>query len=109
MNKNRSNLDPALIEDIIQVILSIKGCEKVVLYGSRANGCATKVSDIDIAVFGPDWSSQDINRAKFALDEQVQTPLKFDVVNYYELTKEPLKENIKNEGIIIYESTTDPR
>ena len=30
------------------------------------------------------------------------TPLSFDILNFNELTKEKLIENIKNEGIIIY-------
>lgn len=42
-------------------------------------------------------------QAKVTMDiEEVNTPLSFDILNFNELTKEKLIENIKNEGIIIY-------
>ena len=34
--------------------------------------------------------------------EEINTPLSFDILNFNELTKEKLIENIKNEGIVIY-------
>ena len=39
---------------------------------------------------------------KYKEIEEVNTPLSFDILNFNELTKEKLIENIKNEGIIIY-------
>ena len=34
--------------------------------------------------------------------EEINTPLSFDILNFNELTKQKLIENIKNEVIVIY-------
>ena len=42
-------------------------------------------------------------QAKVAMDiDKINTPLSFDILNFNELTKEKLIENIMNEGIVIY-------
>jgi len=98
------DLDKQLLEKIVNLILSHKKPEKVVLFGSRAEGSSKKTSDIDIAVFAKDWTSRDFNIVKNCLEEEIATPLKFDVVNFYGLTKESLKTNILKKGRVIYEA-----
>jgi hypothetical protein len=44
---------------------------------------------------------------KDELEENVRTPLKFDVLDFYRLTKEPLAKNIKEKGKVIYDSGKD--
>jgi predicted nucleotidyltransferase len=97
-------LDKKLITDIITLIRKQKEPEKIVIYGSRANGDYQKTSDVDIAIFGKNWTTGDISEISFILEEQVNTPLKFDVVNFFTLEKESLKKNILTKGKVIYES-----
>lgn len=104
MNNNKLGLNQELCKQLLDSILSYKKVEKVVIYGSRARDNFTKTSDIDIAIFANDWTDKDINLTKDLLEENIKTPLKIDLVNFYAITKETLKENILNNGITIYES-----
>jgi predicted nucleotidyltransferase len=88
---------------IIKMILSYKKAKKIVLFGSRAKETYSGASDIDIAILDEKWSDKDINIIKNNLEEHVKTPLKFDVVNYYLLSRKKLRGNILKYGKVIYE------
>ncbi len=76
--------------------------EKLVLFGSRARGDNSALSDYDIAVFKSGISAYE--KASFSLDmEEVETLKKIDLVFVDEKLDHKLMENIKNEGVIIYE------
>ena len=102
--KDNEVFNRTLIQRIVQTILSYKFAEKIVIFGSRAAGDSKNISDIDIAIFSKDWTDKDVNFAKHSLEENIKTPLKFDVVNFYDIQKEALKENILKKGKVIYES-----
>jgi len=97
-------LDSKITKAIVDLINGYKKAEKIVIFGSRAGAGFSVTSDIDIAVFGREWSASDLNLVKHRLEEEVKTPLKFDLVNFYRLDKKDLKENILNQGVVIYES-----
>ena len=97
------NLDKTTIKTIIKLIVRYKKPEKILIFGSRATNNSRSTSDIDIAIFGRDWTDKDINITRHNLNEFVKSPLKFDVLNFYQITKEKLKENILKSGRIIYE------
>lgn len=103
MNKTPKNLNNGLLNEIKKIILNYKTPEKIVIFGSRAGMDFKETSDIDIAIFGHDWTERDINIVKDRIEEYVRTPLKFDIVNFYGITKKSLKENILK-GKIIYDS-----
>ena len=91
-----------VLEHIKQIAIKYK-VEKVVLFGSRARGDNSPVSDYDIAVFGKDLSAFD--KACFNADaEEIDTLKKIDVVFVNEALEDELKKNIKNDGIIIYKN-----
>lgn len=97
-------LPEKIIEQIVRIVRSRKEPEKIVLYGSRGTGEAQKTSDIDIAIFGKDWNSTDVNIIRSKLEEEVKTVLKFDVIHFESIVKNSLKDNILKEGVILYES-----
>jgi len=97
-------LDKQLTHRIVQRVLSYKKPEKIVLFGSRAEGSAKGTSDIDIAIFAKDWTDSDFNIVKNNLEEDIKTPLKFDVIDYYGLQKESLKKAIIQKGKVVYEA-----
>lgn len=77
---------------------------KVVLFGSRARGDNSPVSDYDIAVF--DNSLSDIEKASFCLDmEEIDTLKKIDIVFISDGLSIEFLENIDKDGVIIYEQT----
>ena len=95
-----------MIEDKLKLELEsifkkYKEIEKVVLFGSRARQDNNYNSDIDLCIFGKQITH--LIQAKVTMDiDEINTPLSFDILNFNELTKEKLIENIKNEGIVIY-------
>ena len=71
---------------------------RIILFGSRARGTNTKRSDIDIAVYGGDFDS-----FYWDIKEKVHSLLMFDVVEADGHISEELKNEIKKDGIVIYE------
>ncbi len=72
--------------------------EKIILFGSRARGDNGERSDIDIAVSGGDF-------LHFYRDIQEDFPslLSFDVVNLDKKISLELKNEIKRDGVVLYE------
>lgn len=105
--ENGFGLRDELISSIVDLICTHKKVDKIVLFGSRGEGDYKSASDIDIAIFDESWDDTDINLVKNILNERVKTPLKFDVLNYYSITKESLRKSMKEKGRVIYERTED--
>ncbi len=72
--------------------------EKIVLFGSRARGDYCEKSDIDLAVFGGDFS-----RIAIDIDEDTDTLLMFDVVDMGKSSSNELMDIVEKEGIVLYE------
>lgn len=72
--------------------------EKLILFGSRARGTNRERSDIDLAVQGG-------RTAEFSLraDEEIPTLLMFDVVDLDKPIQAELREEIRRDGIVLYE------
>ena len=98
------DLDTKIKDQIIKVILGHKKADKIILFGSRARGDSQATSDIDLAVMDKNWTNSDINLTQDALNHQVKTPLEIDLINFYDLKKNRLRELILEEGKVIYES-----
>ena len=96
------NLDKKLIKSI-QRIGQNYDIEKIVLFGSRARGDHKSTSDIDLAVF-PKTGFNREGRITSDFDE-LETLLKIDVVLINEQIDLKLLENIRREGICLYERT----
>ncbi len=109
LTNNPQGLNKKLLTQIVTLILNYKKPSKIVLFGSRVNKEFKKTSDIDIAIFGKGWKDRDINIIKNKLDEFIKTPLKFDVINFYDIRKSTLKKNILKNGMIIYKSQKSNR
>jgi predicted nucleotidyltransferase len=91
--------------DQIKQIAAKYPITKLILFGSRARGDHSPVSDYDLAVFGPDLSAY--AKAEFSLDiEEIATLKKIDLVFIVENETGDLMRNILTEGKVIYEQTT---
>lgn len=75
--------------------------EKVKIYGSRAMGNYQNGSDIDLAFWG-NFDFSDIAHLSADLDE-LSTPYLFDVLDYNQISHQPLKEHINQYGKVLYE------
>ena len=105
MIKPIGGLDKKLLDEIIRVITSRKKVDKIILYGSRAANRFKRASDIDLAIAGSRWTADDLAVVKFYLEESLSTPLKFDVVLLNTLKKQALVDDIRQEGVTIYDSS----
>lgn len=72
--------------------------DKVILFGSRSRGDNRERSDIDLAIQGG-------NTVAFAAsaDEDIPTLLMFDVVDLDKPVQSELLEEIRKDGVVIYE------
>ena len=73
---------------------------KIVLFGSRARGTNTERSDIDIAVYGGEF-----DQFYWEVKENIHSLLMFDIVEADHQISEELENEIKKDGVVIYEKT----
>ena len=83
---------PERVERDICKFAEKHGIIKIILFGSRARMSNTERSDIDIAVSGGDLDA-------------LNSLLMFDIVDIDSGISEELKEEIKRDGVTIYEKT----
>ncbi|MHA4986754.1 nucleotidyltransferase family protein [Cetobacterium somerae] len=72
--------------------------DEIVIFGSRARGDYSRVSDIDIAIKG------DVDKIMYKIRdyfEEGSIIYTVDVVNYISISNQDFKENIDSEGVII--------
>lgn len=94
------HLDERLIQSIQRIGQNYE-IEQIVLFGSRARGDQYPASDIDLAVFPlPEFK----NRGRLVSDlDDLKTLLKIDIVIIGEQNDSKILDNIRREGIVLYE------
>ena len=94
-------LEDKLKNELQTIFSKYKEIEKVLLFGSRARGDNKYNSDVDLCLFGKNITH--LVQAKISMDvDEINTPLSFDILNFNELTKQDLIDNIINEGVEVY-------
>ena len=93
---------PQSVQKIIELIISKTKPEKIILFGSRARGDNRENSDFDIACIFKQKNEQAWSHLLVNLHEEVMTLWSVDLVDYSELSEE-YKNNIKKEGVTLYE------
>jgi len=91
----------SVLEQIKEISLQYK-VDKIVLFGSRARGDYSPVSDYDIAIFENHLSTLDKARLRDQVDE-IETLKKIDIIFVQENFTDELMESIKRDGVILYE------
>lgn len=94
-------LKDSIIIKIKDVLSKYDEIEKAFIFGSRARGDYKKTSDIDIAIFSHNMTSSKLNLLRNDFDD-LDIIYTVDVVDFNKLSKEELKNNIINDGIVIY-------
>jgi predicted nucleotidyltransferase len=77
---------------------------QVKLFGSRAKGCHTPASDIDLALWGIDALQAESIAAE--LDE-LPLPYRFDIKAFESIKQDSLREHIQRKGIDWNETLLD--
>ena len=93
-----NNYLPERVEKELKIFAKNNQVEKVILFGSRAKGCHTERSDVDIAVIGGKFDN-------FYSDVQdnINSLLMFDIINMDEKISDELRGEIERYGLVIYE------
>ncbi|MPL80330.1 hypothetical protein SDC9_26229 [bioreactor metagenome] len=96
------NLDKRLVESI-QNIGQKYAVERIILFGSRARGDNKGLSDIDLVIFPlPEFDKRGSLLSEF---DDLRTLLKLDILFHDKHMDSRLLENIKKEGVTLYERT----
>ncbi len=74
---------------------------KAVVYGSRANGCNRRFSDIDLTLFGEELTQQDLRHIATLIDDLLLL-YEFNLSLYSKLTNETLIDHIDRVSKTIY-------
>jgi len=92
-----------ILEKLISVFECYDAIDKVVIYGSRANGTFSSSSDIDLAISAPKLEKRDFIKCCFEI-EALPIIFKIDIVHLDHLSNQALIARINAEGKIIYPS-----
>ena len=84
----------------LRMLAHAYGARRLVLFGSRARRTHGERSDIDLAVYG----CARFRDFAFAVDEEVETLLSFDLVDMETETSAQLANEIARDGVMIYEA-----
>ncbi len=108
MDKDSNNVDPFLIELVDKLTKTYKPL-KVYLFGSRAVGTASPVSDYDILVVVPDDSPEELKSSTLAYEAMWGTSVCVDVLVWTESSfnkrldiENSLPAKVAKEGRILY-------
>ncbi|MCI9258425.1 nucleotidyltransferase domain-containing protein [Acutalibacter sp.] len=94
-------MDYSLSETLkVEIIDLARQCnlDRVILFGSRSRGDNRERSDIDLAIQGGDTVA-----FAASADEDIPTLLMFDVVDLDKPVQSELLEEIRRDGVVIYE------
>jgi Predicted nucleotidyltransferases len=100
-------LKDSIILEIKNVLSRYDEIEKALIFGSRARGDYKKTSDIDIAIFSDNITSTRLNLLRNDFDE-LDIIYTVDVVYFNRISKKELKNNIVNDGIVIFSVKSTP-
>jgi proline iminopeptidase len=96
-----TGLSAKICGDLCRVFAAYPEIERVLIFGSRANGTFKDGSDIDLAVFAPTMGESRFNQLWNALDA-LPLVFKMDVLHWDTLGNPHLKEKIAVSGQLFY-------
>ena len=103
----RFGLKESIIERILAIFSDHPLVKEVVIYGSRAKGCAKPGSDIDLTLKGEQLPLHELNKISLALDDLL-LPYTFDLSVYQNIDNPELLKHIERVGKIFYKKTSLP-
>lgn len=94
-------LSDIVIADICSVFKKYPNIQKVLIFGSRAKGNYSEVSDIDLAVVGEDITFNQLMDINIQI-EDLGLLYKVDVVDYKKNIGTPIGDHIDRVGLLFY-------
>ncbi len=96
-------LDIELLTKINNIFSHYPEIKSVIIFGSRAKGNFKPGSDIDLAIIG-NITPTIISQIYLQIDE-LNSPYKFDLINYNSISNNDLLEHINRIGKTIYSNS----
>jgi uncharacterized protein len=93
-----SGLPPKAIEGILGICRRNSEVKRVILYGSRAKGCARPNSDIDLTLDAPGLSYSELIAIEGQLDDLL-LPWKIDLSLLHQIENPALRDHIERVGV----------
>ena len=100
-------IEQRIIKQLYTVGQRISKIDKIILFGSRSIGDNEEKSDIDLAFVAPNITREEWTKLTFDLEEELDTLLFLDVIRYEDAPAE-LKNEINENGKILYSAASDP-
>lgn len=94
-------MDDPVLREIIALATQFN-VDRILLYGSRARGDHSPLSDYDVAIFGEHLSATDRVLLSHAIDD-IKTLKKIDLVYMNGNRHDDFRRQILGEGVVIYE------
>lgn len=97
-----SGIAPATVVKLQRLFDRTPGLERVLLFGSRAQGTFRNASDIDLAVDGPNMSRRDVARLRGEIEElELMYPV--DLVSLQDKLDERFRGFIERDGRVVWQ------
>lgn len=93
------NLEKRIADEIVAIANKYKNIEKILLFGSRAREDNSFKSDIDLAIYSQGQFGEFIEE----IETKTSTLLEFDFSNMNIISDNFFIDQVKKEGIVIYE------
>lgn len=100
---HRTPLPPPVQEFVVQCAARHPEVERVILFGSRARGDSRDRSDFDLAVVAPGMTHVEWSEFAIEVEEHLPSLCRLDLVLLSDQTPAPLQEQIRHQGIVIYD------
>ena len=97
-----SGIAPSAIAKLQRIFETTPKLERVVLFGSRAQGNYRNASDIDLAIDGPEMSRSDFARLSSQFEE-AELLYKVDVIRLQDVLDERLRGYIERDGRVFWQ------
>lgn len=95
------NAEIKVISAMVEELKKFESVEKAVLFGSRARGDNTELSDYDVAVFG-NLDDKSKSNIRYVFGEELPTLHKIDLVFIEDIKNSEFRSSIEREGIVFY-------
>lgn len=87
------------IAKILDCLKQVDGIDHLYLFGSRAMGNHKMASDVDFCIKTKKINQNLVSRVRYLLNEELNLPYFFDVIDYESITSAELLNHIADYGI----------
>ena len=104
MKSHRRQVPKEIRVSLARCAVRYPAVEQIILFGSRARGDAKDRSDFDLAVIAPKMTHTQWSQFVIEIEERLPTLCGIDVVRVSKDTPSPLRDQIQQQGVRLYDA-----